>query len=84
MIVSDLPDTGFLSEAERLAEPEVDLRAVGLGAQHVRQAAPEGDIPADRQLLVFDIAFDRPLPGIEPALQASLILALILQRRRQG
>ena len=63
MLVNDLPDAGFLPEAKRLSEPEVDIKAVGLPAGHMHEPGPEGDVFTDSQLDVDSIAADRALPG---------------------
>ena len=47
MDVGDLPAAALSHEADRGAEPEVDLLAVGLGAGHVSKPEGIGDVAAD-------------------------------------
>jgi len=77
------PSTASLYETEGLAEPEIDLGAIGLGSRHAREAAPEGDVLANCQFGIAHFAADGAFPSVEPGLKARPVLAVADERRRQ-
>src|SRR4051794_32161064 len=66
MLVHDLPRAGDTAEADRLAEPQIVPRAVGLGAVQPHEAIAEGGIAADDDPGLAKLVAERALPGCEP------------------
>ncbi len=83
VLVGDFPVAADFSQAESFPKPEVNRRAVGLGAGHAIETVGVGDVAVGGDREVADLVADLSLPGGEPFLEVLAHRHRRLQRRSQ-